>query len=409
MNILLINHYAGSIYHGMEYRPYYLAREWVRMGHRVTIVASSVSHVRTVGPRMNGALTQETIDGIDFNWLKVPSYEGNGVRRALNIFGFVAQLYRYANYWVKKYKPDLVVASSTHPLDNLPGKWIARRAHAKVVYEVHDLWPLSLIELGGMQTQHPFVRLIQWAENYAYRNADYVVSLLPKSLSHMQDHGLLPEKFVYIPNGIDVAEWNEQKMPLPEEHQQVLESARRDQKLLIGYTGAHGLANALDTVIDAAKLLGNEPVRFLLVGHGPEKARLVDRCSSEGIQNVLFLPAVSKPAVPGLLSAMDVLYIGLKSEPLFRFGVSPNKLIDYMMAGRPILYAIESGNNPVMDASCGFSTPPENPAALAASIRQILALSSTSRHQMGARGREYCLQHHDYRILASSFLSAVGC
>jgi glycosyltransferase involved in cell wall biosynthesis len=408
MNILLINHYAGSLHHGMEYRPYYLAREWVRMGHQVSIVASSVSHVRTVSPKTRGGLTTETIDGINYCWLKTPDYQGNGIKRGINILTFVFQLYRYANKWINEIKPDLIITSSTHPLDNIPGKWIAKRAGAKLIYEVHDLWPLSLIELGGMSPGHPFIQLLQWAENFAYRNADLVVSLLPQALPHMTAHGLQPEKFIHIPNGIDIQEWGEQRVEIPIEHRKAITTLKQGKKLLIGYTGAHGLANALDTVLDAARILKNDPIGFVLTGQGPEKKRLQERCAQEGIENVLFLPAVTKPAVPSLLAEMDVLYIGLKSESLFRFGVSPNKLMDYMMAGKPVLYAISAGNDPVAEAQCGISLPPENAESLAQFARQLLEMSSDQLKTMGAKGYKYCKQRYDYRNLAARFLNSIA-
>lgn len=408
MNILLINHYAGSIKHGMEYRPFYLAREWTHLGHQVTIVAASFSHVRTLVPQLQGDRTEELVDGVAYDWLRTPWYNGNGIKRGINIIAFVLQLCRFANYWVKEIKPDLVIASSTYPLDNVPGKWIAKRADAKLIYEVHDLWPLSLIELGGMSPRNPFVRLMQIAEDYAYQHADYVVSLLPNALPHMQAHGLSPEKFVYIPNGIDTTDWFEKNTPLPFEHQLAILSARREARLLIGYAGAHGLANALDTIIDAAHLVRNEPVSFILVGQGPEKVRLEKRCIKEGLRNVVFLPSVARAVVPSFLEAMDVLYIGLKSEPLFRYGVSPNKLIDYMMAGKPILYAIAAGNDPVMEAGCGFSIIPENPEAFAQAVCQILATSKKELDAMGTRGNEYCRKHHDYSNLAQRFLSSIA-
>ncbi|MBN1453174.1 MAG: glycosyltransferase family 4 protein [Anaerolineales bacterium] len=392
----------------MEYRAFYLAREWIRMGHQVTIVASSASHVRVVSPTVSVALTREIVDGVTYHWLKTPAYTENGFKRGLNILAFVAQLYRFAGLWINEVKPDLVITSSTHPLDNLPGKWIARRAKAKLIYEVHDLWPLSLIELGGMSTCHPFIKLVQWAENYAYCHVDYVVSLLPEALPHMQAHGLPPHKFVYVPNGIDTAEWEEQNAPLPAEHQQVITSARANAKLLIGYVGAHGLANALDTILDAARLLRNEPVAFFLVGHGPEKARLENRRTQDELKNVWFLPPVLKATVPSLLAEMDALYIGLQRQPLFRFGVSPNKLIDYMMAGKPIVYAIAAGNDPVSDTRCGLSIPPEDPTSLAQAVRQLLITPSSELLAMGTRAREYCLQEHDYRSLALRFLCSVS-
>lgn len=391
----------------MEYRPYYFAREWVRMGHRVAVVASSESHVRNISPEVKGAITKEMIDGIAYYWLKSPKYNGNGVWRAINILVFVAQLYRFAGRFVE-HKPDVVIASSTHPLDNFPGKWIAKRAGAKLVYEVHDLWPLSLLELGGMSKRHPFVRLIQLGEDFAYRSVDYVVSLLPGALTHMQAHGLAPEKFAYVPNGIDVLEWEHQLDQLPQEQVEILKAVRRQFKFLVGYAGAHGLANGLDSVLDAAKQLSNAPVAFVLVGQGPEKQRLQSRCAQEGIENVFFLKTIPKSAIPSFLSEVDALYIGLKSEPLFRFGVSPNKLMDYMMAGKPIIYAIESGNDSVGDAGCGITIPPQDSVALASAVLNFLDTPPVSLNEMGLRGREYCLKNHDYRYLAGKFLQAVA-
>lgn len=392
----------------MEYRPYYLAREWTRMGHQVTIVAASFSHVRTVNPRFHGRMFQDTVDGISYHWLKTPSYDGNGVRRAMNILSFTLQLFFCMGVLVKKIQPDLVITSSTHPLDNFPGKWIARRAGGKMVYEVHDLWPLSLIELGGMPARHPFVQLIQWAENFAYCQADHVVSLLPNALPHMQAHGLIPEKFIYIPNGIAVEEWKKTNKPLPAEHQMRIDEARRNSRLLVCYAGAHGLANALDTMLDAAARLRDRPVSFLLVGQGPEKKRLERRCVMEKLVNVVFLDPVEKDAIPSLLATMDVLYIGLKSEPLFHFGVSPNKMLDYMMAGKPIINAIAAGNDPVAEAGCGITIPPEDPDAFAKAVQQLLDTSESELKAMGKRGQDYCLEHHDYHLLAADFLRSVA-
>ena len=208
MNILLINQYAGSLQHGMEYRPYYLSREWVRDGHQVTIIAASYSHLRTRNPSLNqNKIVEITIEGIRYLWLKTPSYQGNGIRRAINIFTFVTRLILYSRNVIHDLAPDLIITSSTHPLDNFPAFSWARKLDATLVYEVHDLWPLSLIELGGMSKFHPFTLLIQAAEKFAYKNAHFVVSLLPKAASHMQAHGMHPSKFVYIPNGVDISEW----------------------------------------------------------------------------------------------------------------------------------------------------------------------------------------------------------
>jgi glycosyltransferase involved in cell wall biosynthesis len=408
MGILLINHYAGSSRHGMEFRPYYLARAWIRMGHEVTIAASSESHVRTVRTEVNNWWAEEYIDGIRYVWLKTPRYSGNGPRRALNMATFVGSLFYHSGKVAGNSLPDVVIASSTYPWDIFPAFFIARLARAKLVFEVHDLWPLSPILLGGMSRRHPFIMSLQLAEDFAYKRADKVVSLLPKADSYMISRGMKPDKFSYIPNGIDMEEWNSGAEILPAVHSEKLADLRANGAFIIGYAGAHGIANALDSLLDAASLLKNSPATLVLVGQGPEKERLERKAGKRGLAKVVFLPPVARPAVPKLLDCMDVLYIGLQRQPLFRYGVSPNKLLDYMMAGKPVIHAIEAGNDLVEESRCGISIPPEDPVALADAIRKLMVTSPSERDKMGLRGRKYVEANHDYRELAKKFLEAVS-
>jgi glycosyltransferase involved in cell wall biosynthesis len=356
---------------------------------------------------MRGAVTTEEIDGIRYIWLRTLSYPENGPRRALNIFSFTHQLYPPSRWMPRGWRPDAVIASSTYPLDNAPAHRIARRFDARLIYEVHDLWPLSPVELGDMSPRHPFIMLMQWAENYAYRHADHVVSMIPKAEGHMREHGLPPGRFAYVPNGIDVDEWEVGADSLPDHHRAILDELGQKGLFLVAYAGAHGVANALDSLVDAAVELQNEGVRIVFVGPGLEKERLVARALRLGLGNVVFLPSVPKQAVPSLLSRMDALYIGLQRTPLFRFGISPNKLMDYMMAGKPVIQAIDAGNDMVVESDCGISVPPEDAQATANAIRHLRGLSATERQTMGQRGREYVLKHHDYRVLARRFLDVM--
>jgi glycosyltransferase involved in cell wall biosynthesis len=408
VNILLINHYAGAPQYGMELRPYYLAREWCRQGHHVSIVAASQSHARTRAPRVDRSLVEEWIDQIRYIWIRTPRYHGNGLARAMNMFAFVARLELGKGRVVGHNPPDVVIASSTYPLDNVPAHRIAAKARARSIYEVHDLWPLSPMELGNMSRGHPFIQLMQWAENYACRRSDQVVSLLPKAEEHLQQHGMPAGKFAYIPNGIDVEEWQREKEPIPAEHRAVLTSIQQTASFLIGYAGAHGVANALHTVVEAAKLLRDKPVCFVLVGKGPEKAVLEERARQSELKNIVFLPPVLKQCIPSLFTYMDALYLGLQRQAIFRFGVSPNKLMDYMMAGKPVIQSIEAGNDLVTESQCGISVAPEDPRALAEAALRMMNWTPSERDQAGMRGRNYVLQHHDYRVLASRFLEVMG-
>ncbi|HBG71321.1 MAG: glycosyltransferase WbuB [Bacteroidetes bacterium GWF2_43_63] len=405
MNILLINHYAGSPAMGMEYRPYYMAREWTKAGHHVTIVAANNAHVRTIQPRTKHKFQEEIIDGITYLWVKTPAYHGNGFKRILNMFCFYKKVKRAARKLALKYNPDAVIASSTYPMDNYAACKIARIAKAKYFFEVHDLWPLSPMELGGYKASHPFIKYLQHAEDFAYKHVDGVISMLPKTLEYMQSRGLDPGKWHFVPNGINTAEWNQQE-PIPIDLKLLLQKIKSDFDFIVAYTGSIGIANALDSFIAAAALMKDFKTAFIIVGKGPEKQQLIN--SSHKLNNVFFFESVKKSQIPDLLSYFDVLYIGLQRQSLFRFGVSPNKIFDYMMAGKPVLQAIEAGNDIVADAKCGITVMPENPEAIASALREYLCMSIDDRNALGKSGQAYVLRNHDYKILAAKFIDILS-
>ena len=408
MNILLINHYAGSPRHGMEYRPYYLAREWLRAGHRVQIVAGSFSHVRSRQPEVGAEPRDETIDGVAYRWLPTPAYASNGVGRVRNIWAFLRRLWRESTRLVAQFEPDVVVASSTYPMDIWVARRIARLAQAKLVHEVHDLWPASPVELGGMSRRHPFIMLCQKAENDACRDADVVVSMLPKVADHLHAHGLDLRKLHIVPNGIDLDEWQGLGTPLREDVAAHLKAQRDAGRTIVGYAGSHGLPNALDVLLDAAALLRNEPIAFVLLGDGLEKPRLAQRVRAEGLARVALFDPIPKAQIPTLLAAIDIAYIGWLRVPIYRFGIAPNKLMDYMMAGCAVLHSVEAGNDPVAEAGCGLTVAPESAAAVAEGLRRLAANTPAERRVMGDRGRAFVLANHTYPVLARRFIGAVS-
>lgn len=324
------------------------------------------------------------------------------------MFSFVSRLYRESKQLARIFKPDIVIASSTYPMDIWPAHRIAKLANAKLVFEVHDLWPLSPIELGGMSKRHPFIVLVQAAEDYAYRHADTVVSMLPKVREYMESRGMATHKLHIVPNGIDPAEWNTDGPQLQNEVNLLFSHFKAKGQAIIGYAGAHGVANALDTFLDAADMMKKENVVFVLVGSGPDKVALQQRAKAGRLENVRFIDPVKKEQIPALLQWFDIAYIGLQQQPLFRFGIAPNKLMDYMMAGRPVLMAIEAGNDPVSEAGCGLTVKPEDPQAVAEGIRSLLALSEDERKKMGQRGRKFVMANHTYPVLAKRFLEIMG-
>ncbi|MDE6952090.1 MAG: glycosyltransferase family 4 protein [Lachnospiraceae bacterium] len=404
MRILLINHYAGSPEMGMEFRPYYFAREWIKMGHQVDIIAADYSHLRTGNPEVGADFETEDIDGIRYHWIKTGKYEGNGAKRALTMFRFVGKLWRKAGKIVQEYAPDVVITSSTYPLDTYGGQRIAKKAKAKLIHEVHDMWPATLIELGGMSRYHPFVVVMQMAENSFCRKSDHVVSLLPHAKEYFVAHGMREDKFVTIANGIVKEDWDNPE-PLPEEHRRELEKLKEEKRFIVGYFGGHALSNALDVMLDAAKRTAEKEIRFVLVGGGTEKGRLIRRAEEEKIENVLFLPPVPKKSVPELVKYFDCSVICAMTSPLYRFGVCLNKMYDSMMAAKPVLFAMDAPATPIEEYGCGILVRSGREEKIAEAVERLYRMKEEERQEMGRRGRQAVFQHFTYDILAERFES----
>lgn len=404
MNIVIINHYAGGNLWGMEFRPYYLAKEWIKKGHQVTIVGASFSHLRSKQPVVKGHVTKEVVEGIEYVWLKTNVYKGNGPARMLSMLLFIIKLYWFRKTIFSKTVPELIIASSTYPLDNYPVNWLAKKYHALHCYEVHDLWPLSPMELGGYSKNHPFIAVMQRAENFAYKHANFVVSMLPKTLEHMVAHGLAREKFTYVPNGMAIDEWIYH--PVPELHEKALKAIKLQHKKIVGYVGGHAISNALGLLIDAAALAATArpELHFVFVGDGAEKENIMKKASQANLRNIEFLPPVPKKCIPQLLSEMDILYLGWHDNPIYRFGISPNKLMDYMMAAKPVVHCVNAGNDIVADSGCGISVKPGNTQAIVNALATLSDMDVESRKALGLRGRNYVIQHNDYSVLAQKFV-----
>ncbi|AJF07640.1 glycosyltransferase family 4 protein [Geoalkalibacter subterraneus] len=405
MNIVFIAHFAGSPRHGMVYGHYYLAREWVRLGHQVTVVAASYAHTRFQQP--DSQISEERIDGIRYIWLKVPRYNAAGrVGRVLNIIAFT--IASYSPFLRKKLgKLDLVISSSHHPFSIFPSQSLAKKSSARLVFEIRDLWPLTLIELGGTSARNPFIRMMQFSEDYAYRHSDKIVSVLPGAKSYMLQHGMAPDKFVFIPNGVDLGE-AKTKIDLDGKIKRILEAKKKDGKFIVGYCGRIGLANSLHTLVKALEQCADSDICVALLGDGAEKKNLQMYVDKKDLkEQVLFFDSVAKEQVQGFLDLLDVAYVGLQKQPLFRFGVSPTKINDYLLAGKTVISAIEAPGEIVSESGAGYNCNAEDPESLCKCIKKMKELSVDERESMGQKGHRWILENRDYRILAERFLEKV--
>ena len=276
------------------------------------------------------------------------------------------------------------------------GERLARRFGIPFLLEIRDLWPETLVSLGSVSRRHPLVWWMSQLEWRLYRRADQVLSLLPGAAQYIAEHGGTVEKTVWLPNGIDL-EWIPDPKPL------------EDRDIFTAmFAGAHGAANGLDDVLSAAEVLqkaSDDPVagriRFKLVGDGREKTRLMKRAQELGLNNVEFAPPVPKHQVYATLQEADAFLMVLENSPVFRWGISPNKLWDYLACARPVIFSVSTPFNPIEDARAGVTATPGDPRSLAGAIRQLAALPLSERQAMGRRGRLHVEQHHSFVSLAS--------
>lgn len=408
MNILYINHYAGSISMGMEFRPFYFAREWKKGGHNVRIVGASFSHLRKVNPKVCTDFEVQAIDGIEYQWIKTREYRGNGVARAITMAQFCTKLWLHAKQIADSFQPDVIIASSTYPLDTFPAQRIKKFSQALLVHEVHDMWPITPIELYGMSRLHPFVVAMQIGENSFCRHSDLVISIPPCAENYFKSHGLGEGKFVCVQNGIVQEDWDTPEQ-LPEEYCALIRKAKEDGRKVVCFFGSHTKSYCIDNLIRAASNICQDKLFLLFVGDGDYKAELIYLAESLALDknSYAFMPPINKKAIPSLLAQIDISYVGALRNEMFRFGIGMNKLFDAMMSGKPILYAVEAPNNMIDEYSCGISVAAGNVLALSRGLEEILALSENQAKEMGERGRKAILENFTYTKLSEKFINAL--
>lgn len=399
--IWIINQYGSTPETGLGGRHYYFAKSLADMGYEVHLVAASHTHLLRQPLSIEGNFkVQEIQKNFNFVWVNMPSYaEAHSKQRIVNWFGFAWKILSLKNILPK---PDVIVYSSPSLIGYLGAEKLAKDLKVPLAFEVRDIWPLTLCEIGGYAKSHPFIKLLQWIENRAYKNSTYILSNLKNSYEHMQSHGMDINKFTWIPNGF-LKEEVENAAPLEQHTLDQLPS----NKFIVGYAGTLGIANALDSLIKAAQQLQQYPdIALVLVGQGKSKPILQKQVADLKLSNVYFVDAIPKKQIQSLLTIFDVCYIGLTKDPLFRFGVSPNKLFDYLYAGKPIIYAIDSGRyTPVADAKAGIQIEPENDQQILKAILDIYNMTQEERQQMGQNGHQEAINSYEYGSLTEKLSS----
>ena len=400
--VWLINQYASTPQTGMGGRHYYLARELAKQGHKVYLIAASYTHLLRHPPSVEQAYENHPAEGFNLIWIKMPDYaEAHSKKRILNWFSFAWRLRGLKGFIPDS--PDTILYSSPSLVGFLGAKYLARHYSARLAFEVRDIWPLTLVELGGYSSRHLFIRFLQWIEDKAYCDADVVISNLKKSVDHMVVRGMPLHKFFWIPNGVSVDEVA---------HARPLSSVVQEQipknKFIVGYAGTLGLANAMNVFVEAAEILkAVEEIAFVIVGDGKERQSLQALARKKNISNLHFIDPVSKSEVQSMLALFDVCYLGWNDDALYRFGIAPNKIPEYLYSGRPILHSFSGECDSVVEAKAGLTVQAENSQAVAEAVMKLYRMSASERETLGSNGRRYVLEHHEYGNLAKKLTQAL--
>mgnify|MGYP006078628175 CR=1 FL=1 len=394
MKILYFHQHFSSPSGSTGIRSYGMARCLVERGHEVTMICGSYlgSSTGVVGPFLNGQ-RRGLFDGIYVIEFELAYANTDGfIKRSATFFKYVLRGIKLV--FTEKY--DLVFATTTPLTAGVPGivaRWLRNKPF---IFEVRDLWP-ELPRAMGVIT-NPFVLgLMSMLEWLSYHSANHLVALSPGIARGIEKRGVMLDKISLIPNGCDLDIFDAE-----------VEAWRpdtiSDTDLLVLFAGTHGLANGLDSVLDAASELnsrGRHDIKFLFLGQGKFKQSLMDRATSEGLDNVVFHDPVDKNRLAGLMSSTDVGLQILANIPVFYYGTSPNKFFDYISAGVPVL-----NNYPgwlaelINDNGCGFSVPPADPIAFA----DVLENAAGNRYDLkvkGSKARDLAIEKFDRKILAS--------
>ncbi|NRQ01171.1 glycosyltransferase family 4 protein [Marinobacterium sp. xm-d-530] len=386
----IINQYASTPLIGMGGRHYYLGQQMASQGVNVRVIASAANHLLRSPVPVVGDYKVTDEGAAKYTWLKcLKNAEARSVKRILNWFVFSWQVLKVPA--VAGERPDVVLYSSPSPIGFLAARRLARRYGAKLVFEIRDIWPLTLIELGGLSVYNPLVVLMGYIERKAYRSSDSLVSNLPNAEAHIVSECEKKVEFRWIPNGISVAEFDTSNAS------QRLRAAIPKDKFVIGYVGTLGAANAMDVLLDAAlKLRANKHLAFVLVGRGNERGALERFVADNGLESVVILDPVPKAEVPSILKLFDLCYIGWRDEPIYRFGVAANKIPEYLMSGTPVIHAYSGACDFIGQSGAGFTVPAGSADRLAEAIAAASQMARQELQEMGERGKAFALKQFNY-------------
>lgn len=397
MKIWYISKYARPNKFGMATRHFSLSKEFVRNNHETVVITSDSQ------PKGNFPKFKHVYNKLNFNEVKtifirtIKFNSANSFRRIISWIDFELKLLFLNKNLLPR--PDVIIISSLSLFTILTGIYFRYIYKSKLVLEIRDIWPKTIIDIGGFSPNNLFVKTLAWIEKIGYNNYDVLISTLPNFQRHVQEVLKKEKKAYFIPQGYDL-EYLSGGGELPDAY---INQYIPNNKFIIGYAGAIGNSNALETFFETAiEMESNKDVHFLVLGWG-DKLEHFKQITLE-LNNISFLPKVEKNQVQSIIKNCNILYDSVKRIDLYRFGLSRNKWIDYMYAGKPLIVSYSGYKSMINEARCGSFIEAENVVALKEKILEFKSLNPNELIEMGMRGKQWLLKNRSYSKLANEFL-----
>lgn len=404
MNIWLINHYAVPPKYYPLARQTNFAKHLMALGHDVTIFAASTVHnsdMNLITDKQR--FREETVDGVHYVYIKCMDYRDNGLKRIYNMCEFAWKLPGVC----KKFpKPDAIVSTSMPPMSCAAGVKLAKKYKCKGIAEIADLWPESIVAYGIAGKNNPAVILLRILEKWIYKKADAVVFTMENAYQYIREQGWekqIPEsKVFYVNNGVELSAFKYNRDNF------VAEDSDLDNKELfkVVYTGSIRKVNNLGLLLDAAKKIEDPRVRFLIWGDGDELPELKKRVADEKIDNVVFKGRVNKSFVPSIVSRADLNIAHNTPSPIFRYGISFNKLFDYLAAGKPVLSDFPCGHNPAVIGNAGVEVTEPTPENISDAVMRFANMDE-EQYRTYSENALAASEEYSFEALTKKLLSVI--
>lgn len=401
MNIWCISKYASPPnYSKMPARLFTLAKEFINLGHNAILITSDSNHLADF-PKTKDIYNNEKIDGVPVVWIKTKQYAKTAsISRVLSWFDFEKKLFLFPKDAFSE--PDVVIISSLSILSILYGYYLKKKYNAFLVFEIRDIWPLTMTEEAGFSKWHPLVLLLGWIEKFGYKKSDLVVGTMPKLDLHVKEILGYDKPFFCSPLGFNPSNYKDEVSNNTNPFDDVFPK----NKIIIGYAGSMGITNALESFIETIRLLkDNSNIHFMLVGSGALKEKFENKLIES--KNVTFLGRIEQNQVKYFLNKCDILYLSTMDSKVWKYGQSMNKIVEYMLASKPIIASYTGYPSMINEAKCGEFVNSVDPLDIKNAILNIVNMDNLEREALGKRGKEWIFKHRQYPLLAQKYIKKI--